>query len=75
VIAAILPVIAYGSIAQSKVQLAAHHGDWRSAPENPLPGFKYAAGIFAKRKNRTNNIILAFISYIMFFFVVFSLTV
>ncbi|NCD72336.1 glycerophosphodiester phosphodiesterase family protein [Mucilaginibacter agri] len=43
-----LPAIALLSItasAQNKVQVTAHRGDWRNAPENSLLAFKYAAAI------------------------------
>lgn len=44
----ILPALALLSIstsAQNKVQVTAHRGDWRNAPENSLLAFKYAAAM------------------------------
>jgi glycerophosphoryl diester phosphodiesterase len=34
-----------GVIAQNKVMVASHRGDWRNAPENSLLAFEYAAAM------------------------------
>lgn len=38
-------LISYTAVAQNKVMVAAHRGDWRNAPENSLLAFKYAAAM------------------------------
>ena len=35
------------ALAQNKIQVTAHRGDWRNAPENSLLAFKYAAAMGA----------------------------
>lgn len=38
-----LQALTFGAIAQNKIMVAAHRGDWRNAPENSLLAFQYAA--------------------------------
>ena len=41
----LLLIVSVSSMAQNKVLVAAHRGDWRNAPENSLLAFKYAAAM------------------------------
>lgn len=41
----ILQAFVFGAMAQNKVMVAAHRGDWRNAPENSLLAFEYAAAM------------------------------
>jgi glycerophosphoryl diester phosphodiesterase len=43
--ALLVQVISYCAVAQNKVMVAAHRGDWRNAPENSLRAFQYAAAM------------------------------
>lgn len=42
-IAALLQSVTYYTYAQTKIQVVAHRGDWRNAPENSLRAFQSAA--------------------------------
>jgi glycerophosphoryl diester phosphodiesterase len=44
-VAILLQMPACYVVAQSPIQVTAHRGDWRNAPENSLTGFKYAAAM------------------------------
>lgn len=37
--------LTFSAIAQNKIMVAAHRGDWRNAPENSLLAFQYAAAM------------------------------